>query len=131
MKKLGAKPGFDALYIGVPSSIIAMQDYPDWASRVDASIADPLPPGPFDYVHVFETRQDRLETILPQIRTRLKQAGMVWISWPKQAAKMDTDLGGAAVRTLGQSAGLVDIKVCAVDDIWSGHKFVIPVKDRG
>jgi len=55
---------------------------------------------------------------------------MIWISWPKKASKVESNLDGNRVREIGLDAGLVDIKVCAVNEIWSGLKFVIPVKDR-
>jgi hypothetical protein len=56
---------------------------------------------------------------------------MIWVSWPKKASGVDTDLSGNVVRSAGLEAGLVDVKVCAVDDVWSGLKFVIPVARRG
>lgn len=130
MKKLGAKPGFAALYVSVPDTIAPMQNWPDWdrLDRIGKSRA--APGGPYDYIHVFETDRDRLEAVLPQLKTRLAQTGMIWISWPKKASKVPTTLDGNEVRRAGLAAGLVDIKVCAVDEIWSGLKFVIPVKKR-
>jgi len=71
-----------------------------------------------------------LEESISNLKKRLKSSGVIWISWPKKASKVAADIDGNLVRTLGLKSGLVDIKVCAVDDIWSGLKFVIPVKDR-
>ncbi|WP_316396084.1 hypothetical protein [Bradyrhizobium sp. 33ap4] len=56
---------------------------------------------------------------------------MIWVSWPKKSSGVATDLTEKEVRATGLANGLVDVKVCAVDDVWSGLKFVIPVKDRG
>jgi len=130
MKKLGAKPGMAALYVNVPDTITPMHGWPDWG-KLDR-VASPAKVGaePYDYVHIFETERDRLETALPLLKAVLAQAGMVWVSWPKKTAKKETTLDGNVVRSLGLAAGLVDIKVCAVDGTWSGLKFVIPVKDR-
>lgn len=60
----------------------------------------------------------------------LAPAGMLWISWPKKSSGVTTDLTEGIIREIGLKAGLVDVKVCAVTDIWSGLKFVIPVKNR-
>ena len=130
MKKLGAKPRLAALYVSVPDTITAMQAYEDWGRLVsNADMVDPIE-GLFDFIHIFETDLDRLKAALPVLREHLSQTGMVWISWPKKASKVPTTLDGGVVRSAGIAAGLVDIKVCAVDAVWSGHKFVIPVKDR-
>ena len=67
---------------------------------------------------------------MKKLKTEIVQNGIIWISWPKKASKMPTDLTGNIVRQIGLKNGLVDIKVCAVNETWSGLKFVIPVKDR-
>ncbi len=64
------------------------------------------------------------------MRDEIEQNGMIWISWPKKASKMPTDITEDVIRNLALANGLVDVKVCAVDEIWSGLKLVIPVKDR-
>jgi hypothetical protein len=64
------------------------------------------------------------------MKNHLDEGGMLWISWPKKAATIETDLDENIVREIGLKAGLVDVKVCAVDEIWSGLKFVYRVKDR-
>ena len=61
---------------------------------------------------------------------KMKKEGMMWVSWPKKASKVQTDLSDASIRDFGLANGLVDVKVCAVDDIWTGLKFVYRVKDR-
>lgn len=130
MKKLGAKPGMAALYVNVPRAIVPMRVWPDWGQLDQIDNSGAASGGPYDYIHTFETDRDRLESDLPILKGLLAPAGMIWISWPKKTSHMPTSLDGNAVRLAGLAAGLVDIKVCAVDEIWSGLKFVIPVKDR-
>ena len=67
---------------------------------------------------------------MKQAAKALAPAGMLWVSWPKKASGVPTDLGENLIREIGLKAGLVDVKVCAVTDVWSGLKFVIPVKHR-
>lgn len=83
-----------------------------------------------DYIHIFSATSRHLEGKLARATDVLDVDGMLWISWPKKSSGVDTDLDGAAVRRLGQQAGLVDVKVCAVDEIWSGHKFMFRREDR-
>ena len=67
---------------------------------------------------------------MPGLKSRIKPNGIIWVSWPKKASKVPTDITEDVIRNFALQTGLVDIKVCAVDDIWSGLKLVIPVKDR-
>jgi hypothetical protein len=99
----------------------------------------PLPPGvvvknkltgTFDFIHVFVTDLKTFQKLFLASKKHLKNDGMLWISWPKKAAKMETDLDENVIRDFGLQAGLVDVKVCAVSEVWSGLKFVIRVKDR-
>lgn len=83
-----------------------------------------------DVAILFVDRSRDLERELPRVAARLQENGGLWIAWPKQASGLPTDLNGAAVRTAGQSIGLVDNKVCAIDDTWSGHRFVNRLVDR-
>ena len=71
-----------------------------------------------------------LKSAFPKLKSSLAQDGLLWISWPKGASKIKTDLNENVVREIGLGAGLVDVKVCAVDDVWSGLKFVYRLKDR-
>ena len=79
---------------------------------------------------LFVRTQAELRKSFTQLRDRLETNGMLWVSWPKKAAKVETDLNENVVREFGLSAGLVDVKICAVDDTWSGLKFVRRLKDR-
>ena len=78
----------------------------------------------------FHTSAARLARRLPQLFERTTQAGMVWVCWPKKAAKVDTDIDENVVRQTGLAAGFVDVKVCAIDEVWSGLKFVRRLADR-
>ena len=83
-----------------------------------------------EFSHVFATTVEGLVAGLEAARERMAVDGMVWLSWPKKASGVETELDGNAVRRLGLESGLVDVKVCAVDETWSGLKFVIRVADR-
>ncbi|HEV3026417.1 MAG TPA: DUF3052 domain-containing protein [Planctomycetota bacterium] len=85
---------------------------------------------PLDFVHFFTKVRRDLEREFELLAKALAPSGMLWVSWPKRASKVETDLSEAVVREIGLRAGLVDVKVCAVDDVWSGLKFVIRLKNR-
>ena len=82
-------------------------------------------------VHLFVTRREDLAKQLGRVRGLIEQDGMVWVSWPKKAAKVETDVNEDVVRAEAFPLGLVDVKVCAVDAVWSGLKLVIRVSERG
>lgn len=83
-----------------------------------------------DFMHMFTTSRSDLTRNFPIVKSALKPDGMVWISWPKKSSGVKTDLDENIVRELGLKTGLVDVKICAVDDVWSGLKFVFRLKDR-
>jgi len=83
-----------------------------------------------DLVHIFSTNKEELRSCLRDFLNKLKRDGMIWVSWPKKAAKVPTDITEDTIRELALPLGLVDIKVCAVDHTWSGLKLVIRLKDR-
>jgi hypothetical protein len=85
---------------------------------------------PLDYIHYFAERRGDLQKQLPRLKAALASTGMLWISWPKQSANLATDLTETTVQQLGLAVGLVDVKVCAIDDTWSGLKFVYRLSDR-
>ena len=118
--KLGLKPGMRAAVLHPPG------DYP---SLDDVILVDP-PARPLDFIHLFTTRRAELESAFPELKTALAANGMFWISWPKKSAKVATDLDENFVREFGLAHGLVDVKVAAVDSVWSGLKFVYRLKDR-
>lgn len=86
--------------------------------------------GPCDFIQFFTTERATLEATFPKLKKQLASDGSIWISWPKGAAKVATDLNENRVREIGLKNGLVDVKVCAVDEVWSGLKFVFRLKDR-
>ncbi len=86
--------------------------------------------GTLDFAMVFVRRQAELRKEFPRLRDRLESNGMLWVAWPKKAAKVETDVSENLVREFGLAAGLVDVKICAVDETWSGLKFVRRLKDR-
>jgi len=125
VRKLGIKPGVTVVAHGAPG------DYRELLGPIPegAAVTDDLSP-PASFVHLFATERAVVETELPRIKAALAKDGILWVSWPKKAAKVATDLDGNVVRGLGLDAGLVDVKVCAVDETWSGLKFVYRLKDR-
>ena len=84
----------------------------------------------YDFLHFFTTTDLALRNIFPILSKRIKPNGMLWISWPKKSANVPTDLNENIVRDIGLANGLVDVKVAAIDEVWSGLKFVYRLKDR-
>jgi hypothetical protein len=86
--------------------------------------------GQLDFIHLFVENKKTLMMEFSRAHKSLQKEGVMWVSWPKKSSNMVTDLDGNIVREYGLKEGLVDIKVCAVDETWSGLKFVYRVKDR-
>ena len=86
--------------------------------------------GDFDFIHLFVNQVKTFRKEFLSGKRHLKKTGMLWVSWPKKASKVPTDLDENIIRDFGLLEGLVDVKVCAVDEIWSGLKFVYRTKDR-
>jgi hypothetical protein len=124
-KKLGIKEGYRAALIGMPGEVRAeLRD-----ALAECRIAKDLK-GPLDFIHLFSKSRADLEREMKRAAKALSPAGMLWISWPKKSSGVATDLTEDIIRETGLAIGLVDVKVCAVTDVWSGLKFVIPVKNR-
>lgn len=83
-----------------------------------------------DFIQLFAQERLLLERDFPKLKKHLATSGCLWVSWPKGGSKVKTDLNENVVREIGLKNGLVDIKVCAVDEVWSGLKFVFRVTDR-
>ena len=124
-KKLGIKQGFAVLGVNLPD------DY--------SSLVDPLPAGvtilakpqpKIDLVHLFTNSRDELLRGLSEYKDLIKQNGAIWVSWYKKAAKLPTEITEDDVRNTALMLGLVDVKVCAVDERWSGLKLVIRIENR-
>jgi hypothetical protein len=88
------------------------------------------PEAPIDAAHIFVTARKDLETKLTQLLPLLDRAGFIWVSWPKKASKVPTDITEDVIRDVALAMQLVDVKVCSVDDIWSGLKLVIRKEHR-
>jgi hypothetical protein len=119
-KKLGIASGAKVVLLRAPA------DYAD--------LVAPLPEGAAltrrfsasaDLVHLFAERRVELEADLARCRAQLRPDAVVWVSWPKQASKRPTDITEDVIRTVALPMGFVDVKVCAVDDVWSGLKLVV------
>src|SRR5438477_102812 len=132
LKKLGYAAGQRACLIGVPASGVELLAFDQFKTRRVLKNAAMLARenGPFDLIHLFAGEAAGLRAALGHARKRLVPNGMVWVSWPKKAAKVATDVTEHVVRSAALAAGLVDVKVCAIDATWSGLKLVIPKADR-
>ena len=123
VKKIGIKPGHRLAILNSPQGF--------------EKELTPLPEGvrngggaPLDVAILFAADQAALKNNLSKLAKKLAPAGMLWVAWPKMSSGVATDLREGLVRELGLAAGLVDIKICAVNEVWSGLKFVIPVRNR-
>jgi len=124
-KKLGIKDGFRVALLHVPADVKAA--LADAFER--CNVLKPAA-GSLDFILLSVKSRAALELDLAPAARALAPAGMLWISWPKKSSGVASDLDENIVRQSGIDAGLVDIKVCAVTEVWSGLKFVIPVKNR-
>ncbi|MCI5046021.1 MAG: DUF3052 domain-containing protein [Aquisalinus sp.] len=130
LKKLGYKEGQKALLLAVPSELPQLSTYSGFSTCKQIKTWRGFSGGPYDLIHIFEKQADNLEKHMGSLREHLVQNGMIWVSWPKKASKVPTTVTEDVIRRLALNNGLVDVKVCAVDEVWSGLKLVIPVKDR-
>lgn len=125
VKKLGIKAGHKIFLAGAPDHypklVAPLPDGVRFVARVD---------GGTDIVHLFATRKALLAKSLRAALAKLKPDGTIWVSWPKKSSKVATDIVEDGIREMALPLGLVDIKVCAVDDIWSGLKLVIRKENR-
>ena len=125
-KKLGIKPGTRLVVVGeVPD------EYKDWLGPLpERTTISGRGKAPFEAVHVFTTKRAELAKHLTQLRKTLEPDGFVWVSWPKKASKVPTTITEDIIREVALPLGFVDIKVCAVSEVWSGLKLVIRVSER-
>ena len=125
VRKLGIKPDSRVGLLGAPDGFDdTLGELPQGVSvRRSAR-------GPLDVIVAFTVSRSELERRLPVLRRALDQAGGLWIAWPKRASGVATDVGEGVVRELGLAAGLVDNKVCAIDEVWSGLRLVYRLRDR-
>jgi hypothetical protein len=119
-KKLGFKDASRVLVTGAPNGYHALLE------PLPAGVRFETRPGPAtDIAHVFVTRKDELTKILRVLRKKLRSDAAVWASWPKKSAKVATEISENLIREVALPLGLVDVKVCAVNEVWSGLKLVV------
>ena len=123
--KLGLKPHSSLYTFDAPS------EYLDWLEPLPEGVKHVtiLEPG-LEFIHGFFRERIVFEEQLPIFKTHLEKKGMIWISWLKKSAKISTNITEDTIREVALPVGLVDVKVCAVSEIWSGLKLVIPVSKR-
>jgi hypothetical protein len=124
VNKIGIKAGHRLLLLNAPKDFAAtLGELPEGVEKVARGKQ-------FDVAIVFVTSAAEFEQRVEECRRLMDQAGMIWAAWPKKSSGVATDLVEGTVQKIGLAAGLVDTKVCAIDEIWSGLKFVIRVADR-
>jgi len=117
--KLGIKPGFTAAFVNPPAGYLdLLGDLPP-----DVEILT-ISRGPCDFIQFFTRNRNELEEEFPRLKQVLKPGGMLWVSWPKKTSSIEHDLDETLVRETGLANGLVDVKICAIDQEWSALKFV-------
>jgi hypothetical protein len=124
--KLGLKRGMRCWFHNMPDSVRAVVNPEGAEVEEQPTASDGL-----QCAHLFVTERAKLERELRALQPLMAPNGFIWISWPKKAAKVETDVTEDVIRDVALPVGLVDIKVCAVDDTWSGLKLVIRKENRG
>ncbi len=119
-KKLGIKEGSKVLLLGAPEAFPKVLEPLPEAVQFVARFSTST-----DIVHVFSARKAELQNALAAYRTKLNPTAMVWVSWPKKSSKVPTDITEDTIREVALPLGFVDIKVCAIDEVWSGLKLVV------
>jgi hypothetical protein len=124
-KKLGIKPGFKLAPVNAPEHYFNLftDMPPDIVLVNDGAVLK-------DIIHLFTKSKAEYMVLLPELKAQILQNGMIWVSWPKKASKIATDITEDVIRDYALQIGLVDVKVCAVDEVWSGLKLVIRLVDR-
>ena len=122
-KKLGIKPKQRVTFVGLPADVRA-------ELRKALAECEVARTGPLDFAMLFASEQSDVKSEFARLAKLLAPSGMLWVAWPKKASGVPTHMNENDVRRIGLAAGLVDVKVCAVSDVWSGLKFVRRVKDR-
>lgn len=125
-KKLGIKEHFYCLFYNHPKHYFSLfSDLPNNINLLDKIASETA-----DFIHVFCTTEKELRNVVKTYKPVLKKDGLLWVSWPKGSSKIKTDLKRDFIREYILSIGLVDVKVAAIDEDWSGLKFVYRLKDR-
>jgi hypothetical protein len=120
-KKLGLKDGMNVKFINPPKGYVAQ-----FSEEVKATSSE----APFDFIQLFTNSLEEYKSELPYLKKQLKKDGIFWISWYKKASGKKTELTEDIIRNYALETGLVDVKVCSIDEDWSGLKLVYRLKDR-
>jgi hypothetical protein len=130
-QKLGYKEGQRAAFVALPAELAELAEALPFSAVVRLESWDEnLPPRSFDLIHAFTTRKADLDTRLGALQAAVRPDGTIWVSWPKKAAKVATDVTEDVIRHAALKLDLVDVKVVAVDPVWSGLKLVIRKERR-
>jgi hypothetical protein len=124
-KKLGIKDNFRIGFINAPRTFASLLGELPHNVRVTTRLASPM-----DLVVLFVDREAKLAQQFPRVAKTLSSNGMLWVAWPKKSSGVATDLSFENVQRIGLDCGLVDVKICAIDEVWSGLKFMYRLKDR-
>jgi hypothetical protein len=124
-KKLGIKENFRIRLIHAPENYFDF--FMEWPSNIEIS-DDPRKKK--NLIHLFTKEFSVYYTLLPLLKEEIEQNGMIWVSWPKKSSKISSDVSEDLIRNYALETGLVDIKVCSVNEVWSALKLVIPLKHR-
>ena len=119
-KKLGIKAGSNLLLVGAPDEYLELLEPLPEGVQFGTQLSEST-----DIVQIFSVRRAEIQHLLSSYRAKLKSTGMVWVSWPKKSAKVPTDITEDTIREVAFPLGFVDVKVCAVNEVWSGLKLVI------
>ena len=130
-EKLGLKPGMTVAFIALPVELARLAESAAFAEVARPASWTKLPgKARFDAIHAFTTSHAEIASGLPKLQAALKRDGMIWVSWPKKAARATTDVTEDIVRAEALKLDLVDVKVAAIDEKWSGLKLVIRKERR-
>jgi hypothetical protein len=124
-KKLGLKGGSRIFLLNAPGNYLQLVSPLPEGVQVAPQITSHT-----DVIHIFSTKKEELSQALHTCLEKMRPNGMIWVSWPKKSSKVPTDITEDTIREVALPLGLVDIKVCAVDDVWSGLKLVIRKEKR-
>jgi hypothetical protein len=122
-KKLGLKDGQKVILVNIPVNYFdLLVEVPDVEEAELNDLAD--------FVHVFESSLSALEISFAKAFQRLAAKGMIWVSWPKKTSKVPTDLDYHVAKSVAAKHGMFDVKVSAIDEIWTACKYIVPLKNR-
>jgi hypothetical protein len=123
IRKLGVKENFKIKIINPPENYFEMIETPKQLVLTENTAKA-------DFIHCFVKNAKELEQHLPKLKKEIHKDGMIWISWPKKSSGVATDVNENSIRNFALGEGLVDVKVCAIDEVWSGLKLVYRLEDR-